>query len=92
MRHANEIKRVKDQEKRDALLNEAIQNQLSVEDIRTRIKGDKVEAHHQTNPLQIKLIEVLKKVKRTDDVWSCSERRVRLEDILATLEQLLKSQ
>lgn len=89
VRHANEIKRVKDQEKRDALLNEAIQNQLSVEDIRTRIKGDKVETHSQSAPLQKKITKVLTKLKTTD-VWSCTQRSKKLEDLLAALEQLLE--
>jgi len=89
VRHANEIKRIKDQEKQDALLNEAIQDQLSVEDIKARIKGDKVEAHSQGAHLQKKIIKVLTKLKTTD-VWSCTQRSKKLEDLLVALEQLLE--
>lgn len=89
VRHANEIKRIKDQKRQDTLLNEAIQNQLSVEDIRARIKGDKVEAHSQDAPLQKKIIKVLTKLKTTD-VWSCTQRSKKLEDLLVALEQLLE--
>mgnify|MGYP002789688517 CR=1 FL=1 len=90
VRHANEIKRLRDQEKQDVLLNEAIQNQLSVEDIRARIKGTKVEAYNQDNSLQRKLTKVLSKVKKTDDVWNCTKRRAQLENLLTALEKVLE--
>ncbi|MGI0485453.1 ParB/RepB/Spo0J family partition protein [Pantanalinema rosaneae CENA516] len=91
VRHANEIKRLKDQKKQDILLNEAIQNQLSVEDIKARIKGVKLEVHHQDNSLQRKLTKVLSKVKKTEDVWNCTKRRTQLESLLTALEKVLES-
>ncbi|MGG6294888.1 ParB/RepB/Spo0J family partition protein [Leptolyngbya sp. AN02str] len=90
VRHANEIRRVKDQEQQNLILNDAIENRLSVEDIKTRIQETKVEAKPQVNSLQRRLTKVLSTVKKTDDVWSCTKRRAQLEDLLTALEQLLE--
>lgn len=89
VRHANEIRRVKDEAKRQALLNEAIEQHLSVEAVRTRVKDLKGEAiSKEEDALRVRLGRVLARARRVQR-WQDADRRARLEAILRELEQLL---
>ena len=92
VRHANEIRRVKDEEKRHQLLDEVIEQQLSVEAVRARVKDLKGEVvAREEDALQVRLGRVLARVRQVKR-WEDATRRARLEAILRELEQLLKDE
>ena len=90
VRHANEIRRVKDEDLRQALLDDTIKNQLSVEAIRAWIKKVKIDTEPSVDTLQERVSKAFTGVKKAK-LWTCSQRRARLEAVLAELEQLLKA-
>ena len=89
VRHANEVRRVKDEVKRQRLLDEAIEQQLSVEVVRARVKQLRGEAKSQGNNLQKRVMKAFARVKQVR-LWDCAERRAKLETVLTELEELLK--
>ncbi|OLP15904.1 hypothetical protein BST81_23540 [Leptolyngbya sp. 'hensonii'] len=89
VRHAGEIRRVKEEEQQQALLKDAIEKQLSVEDIKIRVKELRIDTKPQFDPLQERLKKVFARAKETR-TWQYSDRRKRLEDILAELEEILE--
>lgn len=89
VRHANEIRRVKDSEKQLALLNDALENQLSVEAIRARVKDVRADAESPVDVLQQRVTKVLTQVKKAR-IWTCPQRRAQLAVALAKLEQLFE--
>ncbi len=90
VRHANEIRRIKDPEQQQALLNDTIENQLSVEAIRSRVKETRVDAAVPVDALQERVTKAFAHVKKVK-TWACPQRRSRLEAALAELEQLLQA-
>jgi ParB family transcriptional regulator, chromosome partitioning protein len=86
---ARAIGQVKNQDARKALLSEAIKNDLSLVDIRERVKGSK----KRTKPvgdLETKFNDVFKRAKKaklSDD----QKKQQELEEVLNRLEQLLDS-
>lgn len=90
VRHANEIRRVKDSEQQQALLNDTIENQLSVKAIRARIKKVRVGTEPSVDALQERVTKAFTGVKKAK-LWACLQRRERLEAVLDELEQLLKA-
>lgn len=89
VRHANEIRRIKDPGQQQALLNDTIENQLSVEAIRSRVKETRVDAEVPVDALQERVTKAFTQVKKAK-IWACPQRRSRLEAALAELEQLLQ--
>lgn len=89
VRHANEIRRIKDPEQQQTLLNDTIENQLSVEAIRSRVKETRVDAGASVDALQERVSKAFTGVKKAK-LWACPQRRARLEAALTELEQLLQ--
>lgn len=90
VRHANEIRRVKDSQQQKTLLKEAIENKLSVEAIRTQVKNATVDVDAPVDALQERVCKALARVKKAR-MWACPQRRQQLEVALTELEQLLEN-
>lgn len=83
---ARAIATVKDAEKRQALLEEAITQDLSLNQIKERLKAQSQPT--EVPSLQTKMGEVYKRFQKVK-VWSDPEKAQRLEALLAEMETLL---
>lgn len=88
----NEILRVKQPEQQDQLLEEAISNGLSVDDIQAKIKD--LQKNLQTSserPVELpaRLTTVTRQIKQSK-VWQDPKKQKKLEKLLSQLEELLE--
>lgn len=89
VRHANEIRRVKDNNQQKSLLTETIEKQLSVEAVKARVKASKENVETHESSLQARLTKVISKARRSK-LWNCIERQKKLKNVLTELEKLLE--
>ncbi len=84
---AKAIARVKDEELRKQLLEDAIANSLSLSQIRSLIKESKPAK--QQEELRSRFDNTYKQVKKAKNLWSNAKKRKQLESLLARLEKLI---
>ena len=87
---AKAIARVKDEETRKQLLEDAIANSLSLSQIRSLIKESKPAK--QQEELRSRFDNTYKQVKKAKNLWSNAKKRKQLESLLAKLEKLIESE
>ncbi|MEP0958510.1 ParB/RepB/Spo0J family partition protein [Microcoleus sp. FACHB-1515] len=87
---ARSIARVKNEQHRDELLEEAIDQSLSLNEIKVRIKESKPDAGSETTPEQAliaRMSEITKRLKKSKS-WSERKKRDRIVKLLDELERL----
>ncbi len=84
---AKAIARVKDEETRKQLLEEAIGNSLSLSQIRELIK--ELKPAKQQEELRTRFDTTYKQAKKAKKLWSDAKKRKQLESLLAKLEKLI---
>ena len=84
---AKAIARVKDEETRKQLLEDAIANSLSLSQIRSLIKD--AQPPKQQSELRTRFDTTYKQAKKAKQLWSDAKKRKRLEALLAKLEKLI---
>ncbi len=84
---AKAIARVKDEELRKQLLEDAIANSLSLSQIRSLIKESKPAK--QQEELRSRFDNTYKQVKKAKNLWSNAKKRKQLESLLIKLENLI---
>ena len=87
---AKAIARVKDEETRKQLLEDAIANSLSLSQIRSLIKESKPAK--QQEELRSRFDNTYKQVKKAKNLWSNAKKRKQLESLLAKLEKLIEEE
>lgn len=86
----NEILKIKEEHQQQALLQEAIENNLSVEEIRSRVKNLRSKPADDTVPkLSERLTTVTRAIKQAK-VWTDPDKQKQLEKLLNELENLLQ--
>jgi ParB family transcriptional regulator, chromosome partitioning protein len=85
------ISRLKDEEQRQEVLREAITQNLSIRDIRDRIKqlSQSQKATSQPSDYLKRFNAVSRQLKKTD-AWENEQKRDRLETLLKEIEELVK--
>ncbi len=84
---AKAIARVKDEETRKQLLEEAIANSLSLSQIRSLIK--ELKPAKQQEQLRTRFDTTYKQALKAKKLWSDAKKRKQLESLLAKLEKLI---
>ena len=84
------IARVKDKEARKQLLEEAIANSLSLNQIRSLIKS--AQPPKQQSELRTRFDTTYKQAKKAKQLWSDAKKRKQLESLLTKLEKLIESE
>ena len=84
---AKAIARVKDEETRKQLLEDALANSLSLSQIRSLIKESKPAK--QQEQLRTRFDTTYKQAKKAKKLWSDAKKRKQLESLLAKLEKLI---
>lgn len=82
------IARIKDKEQRDSLLQQAISDDLSLSEIKTRIKEIKPESEPTPKKLVAQRWSEIGKRLQKSEVWSDRKRRNRITKLLDELDQL----
>ncbi len=82
--------RVKDEETRKQLLEEAHANSLSLSQIRSLIK--ELKPAKQQEQLRTRFDTTYKQAKKAKKLWSDAKKRKQLESLLAKLEKLIESE
>ena len=94
---AREIAKIKDSESRQNLLSEVVANDMSLRDIRERIRGAKTkklsqaakkEASTQSDVFIKRIASIQSKVKQSD-IWSDKSRIQKVESLLTELEAFI---
>lgn len=90
------IARVKEEEQMQELLEEAIANNLTISELKARIKQLKGEIHTDYSQLsESELKQRVKnaygKVSRNSKIWSDANKRKKLESLLKNLDSLIES-
>lgn len=85
---AKEIARLKDEQTRSTLLREAIDQDLSLTQIKQRIKSQQSEKEDKPILLKSRLVDVSRRYSQSK-AWSNPKKQKRLEKLLADLEMLL---
>lgn len=88
---ATVIARVKDSEVRNSLLLETIKNNLSLNQIKERIKELQPRATNFSDPLNLRLKTAYKQINKSK-VWSDPKKRQKLEKLLSQLEALTSAE
>lgn len=90
---ASAIARIKDAAQRHQLLEESIQQQYSLAQIKAQIKKIQTPAKRSTPSADLghRMDQVYKAVKRSK-VWNNPQKRRRLEKLLASIENLIESE
>lgn len=84
------IARVKDEQQRNALLRQAITQNLSLSEIKARIKELRADSDLETAPEKVlitRMSEIAKRFKK-NKIWSERKKRDRITKLLDELEQL----
>ena len=90
---AKAIARIKEEEKRIKLLNEAIQESLSLNQIRTRIKEITTQTEQKTVTPQIRTKELWKQMnKQKPWSWNDKRKKKKWEKIMQQLEELFQEE
>ena len=84
---AKAIARIKDEETRKQLLEDALANSLSLSQIRSLIKESKPAK--QQEQLRSRFDTTYKQAKKAKKLWSDAKKRKQLESLLAKLEKLI---
>ena len=84
---AQAIARVQDEESRKQLLEDAIANSLSLNQIRSLIKESR--SPKQQSELRTRFDNTYKQAKKAKKLWSDAKKRKQLESLLAKLEKLI---
>ena len=87
---ATVIARVKDSEARNSLLLETIKNNLSLSQIKERIKELQPRATNSSDPLNLRLKTAYQQINKSK-VWSDPKKRQKLEKLLSQLEALIST-
>ena len=82
--------RVKDEATRTQLLEDAIANSLSLNQIRSLIKD--TQPPKQQSELRTRFDNTYKQAKKAKKLWSDAKKRKQLESLLAKLEKLIESE
>ena len=88
---ARTIARVKDEQHRDVLLNQAITQGLSLNEIKAKIKESKVDSEIEASPEQVlvgRMGELTKRLKKSK-TWNDRKKRDRIAKLLDELERLM---
>ena len=88
---ATVIARVKDEQARNSLLLETIKNNLSLSQIKERIKELQPRATNLSDPLNLRLKTAYQQINKSK-VWSDPEKRQKLEKLLSQLEALTSAE
>ena len=86
---AKAIARVKDEDARKQLLEDAIANSLSLSQIRELIT--ELKPAKQQEQLKTRFDTTYKEVKKSKELWQDPKKRKKLESLLSQLEKLIKS-
>lgn len=97
---AREIAKVKDSESRQRLLSEVVANNMSLREIRERIRGAKSQVSSKTvkkaaaiqSDLLIKRIASIKVKVEQSNVWSDTDRMKKIESLLNELEAFIDAE
>lgn len=84
---ATVIARVKDEQARNSLLLETIKNNLSLSQIKERIKELQPKVTNPSDPLNLRFKTVYRQINKSQ-VWSDPKKRQKLENLLSQLEAL----
>jgi ParB family chromosome partitioning protein len=85
---ARAIARIKDEQQRVEVLTEAIAHNLSLSDIRQRVKEVQVSEPTPEVAFAERYAELGKRLKKSE-IWHNTRKRKRLERLLGDLEQLI---
>lgn len=88
---ATVIARVKDEQVRNSLLLETIKNNLSLSQIKERIKELQPRATNSSDPLNLRLKTAYQQINKSQ-VWSDPKKRQKLEKLLSQLEALTSAE
>ncbi len=84
---ASVIARVKDKQARSSLLSETIKNNLSLSQIKERLKELQPQSDKPSDPLNLRLKTAYQQINKSK-VWSDPKKRQKLEKLLSQLEAL----
>ena len=87
---AKAIARVKDEETRKQLLEDAIANSLSLSQIKERVNA--VKPVKEKEELRTRFDTTYKQAKKAKQLWSDAKKRKQLESLLTKLEKLIESE
>ena len=87
---AKAIARVKEEDTRKQLLEDAIANSLSLSQIRSLVKAEQPPKH--PSELRTRFDTTYKQAKKAKQLWSDAKKRKQLESLLAKLEKLIESE
>lgn len=85
----NEILKVKDPDQQEELLEEALRENLSVEELKARVKELKPGSSASTHTVLYRLAAITRVVKRRK-LWRDAAKQKRLDDLLSKLEDLIQ--
>ena len=88
---ASVIARVKDSEVRNSLLLETLKNNLSLSQIKERIRELQPRASNPSDPLNLRLKAAYQQINKSK-VWSNPKKRQKLEKLLSQLEALTSAE
>ncbi len=86
---AKEIAKIKDPSVGKKLLEETIQEGLSLKEIRQRIKALQPSEPSTTNTLEERLSNTYQKARKSKQLWQDTKKRKKLESLLGQIEKLL---
>jgi ParB family chromosome partitioning protein len=89
---AREIAKIKDPSARQELLAVAIEDGLSIKQIRQRIKELQSPKQSETDGLANQLSQTYQKVRKSKQLWQDSKKRKKLESLLSQIEQLISEE
>ena len=87
---AKALARMKDEDARKQLLEDAIANSLSLSQIRSLIK--EAQPPKQQSELRTRFDATYKRAKQAKSLWSNAKKKKQLESLLARLEKLIESE